>query len=160
MLADSTCSSRGLGKALSIVKPLIILIKFESTPQAIISGWGTTSHGGSQPSILQEVRLTQLRELNILSNSCCEDTSCAKPRDISQIKVFFHFQANVTIVSNAVCNANYNGDITDSMLCAADPGQDTCQGDSGGPIVSLVSGYVWGYEKQHLHRQNYYEIRI
>merc|ERR1712241_937438 len=69
---------------------------------AIISGWGTTKSGGSQPSILQE--------------------------------------ANVTIVSNAECNANYNGEITDSMLCAADPGQDTCQGDSGGPIVSLVGG--------------------
>ena len=57
----------------------------------------------------------------------------------------------MTIVSNAECNANYNGEITDSMLCAADPGQDTCQGDSGGPIVSLVGGYAWECDKQYLH---------
>ena len=25
----------------------------------------------------------------------------------------------------------YNGRITDYMMCAADPGQDSCQGDSG-----------------------------
>ena len=69
---------------------------------------------------------------------------------------FFHPQANVTIVTNADCNVAYSGDITESMLCAADPNQDSCQGDSGGPIVSLVGGYTWECEKQHLH----YEIRI
>lgn len=29
------------------------------------------------------------------------------------------------------CNVMYNGQITEYMMCAADPGQDSCQGDSG-----------------------------
>ena len=29
----------------------------------------------------------------------------------------------------------YEGAITDSMLCAANEGEDRCQGDSGGPLV-------------------------
>ena len=56
----------------------------------------------------------------------------------------------MTIISNADCDASsdgsnsYNGQITDSMICAGIPdvgGMDACQGDSGGPIVSLVRGY-------------------
>ncbi|XP_055850332.1 trypsin beta-like [Episyrphus balteatus] len=32
---------------------------------------------------------------------------------------------------------NYKaGEITDSMICAIGPGQDSCQGDSGGPLVT------------------------
>ena len=27
--------------------------------------------------------------------------------------------------------------ITDSMMCAADPGKDACQGDSGGPLMGV-----------------------
>ena len=26
--------------------------------------------------------------------------------------------------------------ITDSMMCATDPGKDACQGDSGGPLIA------------------------
>ena len=29
----------------------------------------------------------------------------------------------------------YEGSITDSMLCAANEGEERCQGDSGGPLV-------------------------
>jgi len=50
------------------------------------------------------------------------------------------------------CNgANaYNGEITENMMCAADPGQDSCQGDSGGPLYDadnkvLVGVVSWGY---------------
>jgi len=74
----------------------------------LISGWGTLSSGGSQPTTLQK--------------------------------------ANVTIVSREDCNAedSYNGDIFESMICAAAEGGvggvDACQGDSGGPLVALNSG--------------------
>ena len=44
----------------------------------------------------------------------------------------------------------YGGDILASMMCAADPGQDSCQGDSGGPLYdsdsnTLVGVVSWGY---------------
>lgn len=55
----------------------------------------------------------------------------------------------VPIVSNAQCNANYNGGITEGMLCAGFPqgGRDACQGDSGGPLNihgTLVGIVSWG----------------
>jgi len=34
----------------------------------------------------------------------------------------------VGYVTTADCNADYNGAITQNMMCAADPGQDSCQG--------------------------------
>jgi len=52
-------------------------------------------------------------------------------------------KANVTIVSREECNEqnSYNGDILESMICAAAAGGvggvDACQGDSGGPLVAL-----------------------
>ena len=44
-------------------------------------------------------------------------------------------------------------DITDGMLCAVDPGQDSCQGDSGGPLYDKDNGAIvgvvsWGHGKQ------------
>ncbi len=48
-------------------------------------------------------------------------------------------KVSVPLVSEANCNdANsYNGDVTDTMLCAGrdEGGQDACQGDSGGPLT-------------------------
>ena len=41
-------------------------------------------------------------------------------------------EVNVTTMSNAKCNEYYEGEILDSMICAADIGKDACQGDSGG----------------------------
>jgi len=61
---------------------------------------------------------------------------------------------DVPIVTNAVCDASYNGMITNSMICAGYPegGKDACQGDSGGPLVCEVDGKAvltgvtsWGY---------------
>ncbi len=34
--------------------------------------------------------------------------------------------------------------ITDDMLCAVDPGQDSCQGDSGGPLYDKDNGVLIG----------------
>ena len=60
----------------------------------------------------------------------------------------------VPAITNAACNSDYNGAITDSMICAGYPGvgeKDACQGDSGGPFVcndggkAVVAGVVsWG----------------
>merc|ERR1739836_314685 len=61
----------------------------------------------------------------------------------------------VPAITNAACNAQYGGSITDSMICAGYPGvggKDACQGDSGGPFVcneggkAIIAGVVsWGY---------------
>ena len=56
----------------------------------------------------------------------------------------------VPIISNAMCNSNYDsGDVTDRMMCAGRPqgGIDSCQGDSGGPLIikGKLAGVVsWG----------------
>merc|ERR1739836_192852 len=57
-------------------------------------------------------------------------------------------------ITNAACNNDYGGSITDSMICAGYPGvggKDACQGDSGGPFVcndggkAVIAGVVsWG----------------
>lgn len=58
---------------------------------------------------------------------------------------------DVPIVSNEDCNEDYNGLITDTMLCAGlrgEGGKDACQGDSGGPLIidNKLHGVVsWGY---------------
>jgi trypsin len=82
-----------------------------STNQDVtVMGWGdTTSDDATQElaSALMSV------DVNVISNQDCE-------------------KSQGTIGG---WNENYNGQITDNMLCARDNGQDSCQGDSGGPLV-------------------------
>lgn len=54
-------------------------------------------------------------------------------------------EVDVPLMSNADCNRDYVGQITDSMLCAGYDagGKDSCQGDSGGPLfITSGSSYV------------------
>jgi len=65
-------------------------------------------------------------------------------------------EVEVSVISNEECKENSYEELTDDMLCAADPNEDSCQGDSGGPLfiagnhpngaediqVGIVS---WGY---------------
>jgi len=56
----------------------------------------------------------------------------------------------LAFVPRNTCNSDYNGGISNVMMCAADPGQDSCQGDSGGPLYdeannALVGVVSWGF---------------
>ncbi|XP_067627436.1 trypsin zeta-like [Eurosta solidaginis] len=54
-------------------------------------------------------------------------------------------EVKVSVLSNAECNEDYAGRITDAMFCAGlrgVGGKDACQNDSGGPL--LVNGRVAG----------------
>ncbi|KAG7483683.1 hypothetical protein MATL_G00040980 [Megalops atlanticus] len=65
-------------------------------------------------------------------------------------------EAQVSVIDRTTCNSRavYNGQITDTMICAGklQGGVDSCQGDSGGPLVTeknsvwwLVGDTSWGY---------------
>ena len=51
-------------------------------------------------------------------------------------------EADVPVVTNEACIAEYGSIITDAMLCAGytDQAIDACIGDSGGPLLVLVDG--------------------
>lgn len=51
----------------------------------------------------------------------------------------------LAFVPRNTCNSQYNGAITDFMMCAADPGQDSCQGDSG----KKLKNKFFCYTKKH-----------
>ena len=85
-------------------------------------GWGDTAISDSltvMSDVLQEV------QVNVVSNGECESSSGrvdGRRRD-------------------------YNGKITQNILCAMGPGRDSCQGDSGGPLVAgdvQVGVVSWG----------------
>ena len=112
----------------------------------IVSGWGTTSLGGSLAGTLMKVRGGWLRR--ILSPYLIGFAPLNIPR--------FYFapqkpiicpctidsQVHVHVLSDANCRAAYGqNDIADSMICAGEEegGKDSCQGDSGGPLVCAPS---------------------
>ncbi len=58
-------------------------------------------------------------------------------------------EVSMPIVSNAICDANYNADgsygknpVSDLMICAGATGKDACVGDSGGPLI-IKDGNTW-----------------
>jgi secreted trypsin-like serine protease len=64
------------------------------------------------------------------------------------------YKVDVPLITNAVCDKAYPGQVTDRMICAGYPqgGKDACQGDSGGPLTvtdangarTLVGIVSWG----------------
>jgi len=67
-------------------------------------------------------------------------------------------EVDVNTITNTECKAAYNSDskITESMICASNPGKDSCQNDSGGPLITDEGGYYsqigvvsWGDECAH-----------
>ena len=97
---------------------------------ATITGWGTTSSGGSLASVLQMV------EAPIVEN----DVACGSSND-----------------SNGNSGQYPCSSLDASMICAGDlinGGEDACQGDSGGPLTVrsadntrwlLIGATSWGY---------------
>ena len=95
-----------------------------------ITGWGTTSSGGSLASVLQMV------EAPIVNN----DVACGSAND-----------------SNGNSGQYPCSSLDASMICAGDlinGGEDACQGDSGGPLAVrssddsrwlLIGATSWGY---------------
>merc|ERR1719153_1509056 len=52
-------------------------------------------------------------------------------------------EVDVNTITNTECKAtDYSpSEITDSMICASNPGKDSCQNDSGGPLITDEGGY-------------------
>ena len=57
----------------------------------------------------------------------------------------------LAFVPRNTCNNNYSGEVYDSMMCAADPGQDSCQGDSGGKLQRSLRLFLF-YEQPLIER--------
>ena len=49
-------------------------------------------------------------------------------------------EADVTVISNAVCDNYYPGPITKNMICTVGTGEGACIGDSGGPLTVREHG--------------------
>merc|ERR1712002_1049965 len=53
-------------------------------------------------------------------------------------------EVDLITTTNTECSLAYvpkSMSITDSMICAGNPGKDSCQGDSGGPLITDEGGY-------------------
>ena len=49
-------------------------------------------------------------------------------------------EADVTVISNAVCDNHYRNPITKNMICTLGTGEGACKGDSGGPLTVRENG--------------------
>ena len=49
-------------------------------------------------------------------------------------------EADVTVISNAVCDNYYRKPITKNMICTLGTGEGACKGDSGGPLTVRENG--------------------
>ena len=49
-------------------------------------------------------------------------------------------EADVTVISNAVCDNYYRKPITKNMICTVGTGEGACKGDSGGPLTVRENG--------------------
>lgn len=106
---------------------LVELNSADSTPsvggKVTVMGWGDT-HISDNISQLSGVLMKV--QVNVISNSACDNSGDGRD--------------------------DYNGQITQNMLCAKANQQDSCQGDSGGPLVqgSKQVGVVsWGIGCAH-----------
>ena len=58
-------------------------------------------------------------------------SSAFRPKTISDDLLY----VTVPIIRRGTCSKNYNGGVTDKMICAGDKNADACSGDSGGGLV-------------------------
>eukprot|EP00591_Stephanopyxis_turris_P000484 CAMPEP_0195527302 /NCGR_PEP_ID=MMETSP0794_2-20130614/28871_1 /TAXON_ID=515487 /ORGANISM="Stephanopyxis turris, Strain CCMP 815" /LENGTH=260 /DNA_ID=CAMNT_0040658183 /DNA_START=37 /DNA_END=816 /DNA_ORIENTATION=+ len=79
-----------------------------------VIGWGNTNEMGNPSSILQEVTVNHLTTENCRTQY---ETPFVQWRDYG-----------------------IDLDITESMMCASDEGEDACSGDSGGPLIIKGEG--------------------
>jgi secreted trypsin-like serine protease len=76
-------------------------------------------------------------------------------------------RVEVSFVPERICKSMYGSSvITNNMVCAADPGEDSCQGDSGGPLYDVVNNLVvrlhmlFLHHHQEIHQHKSYFLKM
>ncbi|XP_064236740.1 kallikrein-15 [Aotus nancymaae] len=105
------------------VRPVVLPTRCPHPGEAcVVSGWGLVSHN--------------------------EPGTTGSPQSQVNLPDTLHC-ANISIISDASCDKNYPGRLTNTMVCAGAEGRgaESCEGDSGGPLVcgGILQGIVsWG----------------